>query len=187
MLLASLIGLVSLISPVSVPAVPPPPPSAADALRRPLHLPKLKQGKRCPLSPSRMWAPETGQRLNGRGPVFLVGVGRADPATINMIFSSPDEQGWYGQKTPWVVSRVYEGPLLVRGARIDRRGPVRFAYGHGQHLRELYWEAGTDQSLPPNPDYRFLASETLVRARGCYAFQVDGESFSRVIIVRVRG
>jgi hypothetical protein len=114
-------------------------------------------------------------------------VGSADPATINMIFSYPDELGWYAQKTPWWISREYEGPLLVRGARIDRRGQVRFAYGYGQHRRELYWEAGADQSLPPNPDYRFLASTTLVRARGCYAFQVDGTSFSRVIVMRVRG
>jgi hypothetical protein len=37
-----------------------------------------------------MWAPETGQRLNGRGPVFLIGVGHADPATINMNFSFPE-------------------------------------------------------------------------------------------------
>jgi hypothetical protein len=104
-----------------------------------------------------------------------------------MIFSYPDEQGWYGQKTPWLISKEYDGPLLVRGGRIDRRGQVRFALGYGDHLRELYWEAGADQSLPPNPDYRFLASATLVRTRGCYAFQVDGESFSRVIVVRVRG
>jgi hypothetical protein len=187
MLLASLIGIVSLVSPGSAPAVTPPPPSAADALRRPLHLPKLKRGARCPLSPSRVWAPGARQRLNGRGPAFLVGIGGAGPATINMIFSYPDELGWYGQKTPWWVSREYDGPLLVRGARIDRRGAVRFAKSYGDHLQELSWEAGVDQSLPPNPDYRFLASETLVRARGCYAFQVDGTSFSRVIVVRVRG
>jgi hypothetical protein len=126
-------------------------------------------------------------RLIGRGPAFLVDVGRADPATIYMNFSFPDGQGWYAQKTPWMVSREYEGPLLVRAARIDRRGPVRFAYGYGQHLRELYWAAGADQSLPRNPDYRFLASSTLVRTRGCYGFQIDGTSFSSVIVARVRG
>jgi hypothetical protein len=149
MLLAGLIGMVSLLSPAPMPAAPPAPPSAATELRRALHLPKLKRGARCPLSRSRIWAPETGQRLNGRGPAFLIGVGHADPATINMIFSYPDEKGWYGQKTPWAISRDYGGPVLVRGARIDRRGKVRFAYGEGQHLPELYWEAGVDQGLPP--------------------------------------
>jgi hypothetical protein len=184
MLLAGLIGLVSLVSPGSAPAVTPPPPSAADALRRPLHLPKLKRGARCPLSPSRLWSPTTGQRLNGRGPAFLVAT---EAATVRMNFAYSDEQGWYAQKTPWVIGREYGGALLVRGARIDRRGQVRFARGYGEHLRELYWDAGADQSLTPDPAYRFLASATLVRARGCYAFQVDGESFSRLIVVRVRG
>ena len=187
MLLAGLIGMVSLLSPAPPPAAPLLPPLVGEGLRRPLHLPKLKRGARCPLSPSRIWAPGTQQRLNGRGPSFLVGVGHADPATINMIFSYPDEKGWYGQKTPWAISRDYEGPVFVRGARIDRRGKVRFAYGYGQHLSELYWEAGVDQGLPPDPSYRFLASETLVRSRGCYAFQVDGTSFSTVIVMRVRG
>jgi hypothetical protein len=184
MLLASLIGMVSLVSPGAMPSTPPAPPSPADALRRPLHLPKLKRGARCPISPSSMWAPTTGQRLNGRGPAFLVAL---DPATIYMNFAFPDERGWYAQKTPWVISREYEGALLVRAARIDRRGPVRFARGYGEHLRELYWEAGADQSLVPEPEYRFLASSTLVRARGCYAFQIDGSSFRRIVVVRVRG
>jgi hypothetical protein len=186
MVLASLI-VVSLLSPGPAPATSPPVPATQAALHRPLHLPKLKRGARCPLSPSRVGAPETQQRLNGRGPVFLVGVGHADAATINMTFSSPDAQGWYAQKTPWVVSRGYEGPLLVRAARIDRRGKVRFAYGSGQHLPELYWQEGADQSLPPDPNYRLLTSETLVRSRGCYAFQVDGTSFSNIIVMRVRG
>jgi hypothetical protein len=178
--------MVSLVSPAGgVVTEGPPTPPPAEALHRRLHLPKLRRGARCPLSTSRPLA--QGAHLNGRGPVFLVGVGGADAATINMIFSYPDELGWYAQKTPWWISREYDGPLLVRGARIDRRGPVRFAYGYGEHLRELYWPAGADQSLPQNPDYRFLASATLVRARGCYAFQVDGTSFSRVIVMRVRG
>jgi hypothetical protein len=116
-----------------------------------------------------------------------MGVGGAPAATIYMNFSFPDEQSWYAQKTPWWISRDYDGALLMRAARIDRRGQVRFAYGEGQHLRELYWEAGADQGIPPNPEYRFLASATLVRVRGCYAFQVDGTSFSQVIVMRVRG
>jgi hypothetical protein len=182
MVQAGLIALVSLFAP-GIPSAAASP-SPADELRRPLHLPKLKAGQNCPVSPSRVWAPTTGQRLNGRGPAFLVSL---DKATVRMNFSYPDGGGWYAQKTPWVISREYDGPVLVRGARLDRRGGVRFARGYGEHLRELYWDAGADQSLVPDPNYRFLASSTLVRARGCYGFQVDGDSFSRVIVVRVRG
>jgi hypothetical protein len=114
--------------------------------------------------------------------VYLIG----DP-TISIALSAHDSLGWQGQKTPWAVRRSYSGPILVRGARIGRRGQVRFAYGYGDHLRELHWDVGADQGLPPDPGYRFLASETLFRAPGCYAFQIDGTSFSKVIVVRVTG
>jgi hypothetical protein len=100
--------------------------------------------------------------------------------------SGRDSLGWYGQKTPWAISRSYDGPILVRGARIGQRGEMRFAHGYGEHLRELYWESGVDQGSPPDPDFRFLASATLFRAPGCYAFQIDGSSFSRIVVVRVK-
>jgi hypothetical protein len=182
MVVAGLLSVVSFVAPGAPPGLVSPTP--ADDLRRPLHLPKVKAGRRCPVSPGHIWAPATGQHVNGRGPAFLVSL---ESGTVRMNFSFPDEQGWYAQKTPWVISREYDGPLLVRGARLDRRGPVRFARGYGEHLRGLYWDAGADQSLVRDPTYRFLASSTLVRSRGCYGFQVDGDSFSRVIVVRVRG
>ena len=165
---------------------------AASVLRsgaphRPLHLPHLRPGKRCPISPSQIspWGTDGLETLTGRGPAYLIGVGGAEGGTISIAGSARDSLGWQGQKTPWAVRRSYEGPILVRGARIDRRGQVRFGYGYGDHLRELRWDAGADQGLPPDPGYRFLASETLFRAPGCYAFQIDGTSFSKVIVVRV--
>lgn len=155
----------------------------SDPLHRSLHLPRLSPGQRCPPSPSRVAPSASDQTLIGRGPAYLIGVGGAG-ATIDIGRSVPDKLGWYGQKTPWFIKRSYNGPILVRGRRIDRRGEVRFAYGHGQHLRELHWNADADQGSPPDPNFRFLASETLVRMRGCYAYQVDGTSFSRIIVVR---
>jgi len=62
------------------------------------------------------------------------------------------------------LSRGTRGRFSCAGARVDRRGPVRFADAYGQHLCELYWEAGADQGSPSNPDNRFVASETLVGA-----------------------
>jgi hypothetical protein len=155
-----------------------------DELHRPLHLPHLKLGRRCPVSPSRVWTSE--QRLNGRGPVYLVGVGGAPGGTIDVGMAFPDSMGWFGQKTPWAIDRSYDGPLLVRARRIGKRGAVRFARGYGDHLPELYWPAGVDQGSPPDPKFRFLASTTLFRAAGCYAFQLDGTSFSKIIVARVR-
>ncbi len=160
----------------------------ADVLHRPLHLPRLKPGQRCPVTrPSRTvdWR-AAGQQLNGRGPAYLVVV--TDPAsgTISINQSARDSLGWYGQKTPWVIERTYDGAVLVRGARIGRPGQVRFAHSYGQHLRELHWDAGSDAGLPPDPTFRFLPSATLFRVAGCYAFQIDGTSFTRIIVVRVR-
>jgi hypothetical protein len=159
--------------------------SGLDDLHRPLHFPRLPPGKKCPTSPSQTAPWRTGQNLIGRGPAYLIGIGGAG-GTISIALSARDSLGWYGQKTPWVINRSYDGPILVRGGRIGRRGQVRFAYGYGEHLRELQWEAGADQGSPPDPNFRFLASATLFRATGCYAFQIDGDSFSKIIVVRVR-
>jgi hypothetical protein len=155
---------------------------ASGAPHRPLHLPHFRPGKRCPITPSQVarWGTDGLQTLTGRGPVYLIGDG-----TISIALSARDSLGWYGQKTPWAIRRSYDGPLLVRGARIGRRGQVRFAYGYGDHLRELHWDAGADQGLPPDPSFRFLASATLFRLPGCYAFQIDGTSFSKIVVARV--
>jgi hypothetical protein len=154
----------------------------SDPPHRPLHLPHLRAGKRCPFSPSQTahWGTEGLQTLSGRGPAYLIGEAR-----LSIAQSARDSLGWQGQKTPWAIRRSYDGPILVRGARIGRRGQVRFAYGYGDHLRELLWNAGADQGLPPDPGFRFLASTTLFRAPGCYGFQIDGSSFSEIIVVRV--
>jgi hypothetical protein len=94
------------------------------APHRPLHLPHLLPGKRCPISPSQTarWGTDGLQTLTGRGPAYLIGGG-----TISIALSARDSLGWYGQKTPWAIRRSYDGPILVRGARIGRRGQVRFA------------------------------------------------------------
>jgi hypothetical protein len=72
---------------------------------------------------------------------------------------------------------------LIRGARIDHAGSIRFAKGYGQHLRELRFTAGENNGIQGK--WRFLASTSLFRAKGCYAFQIDGTTFSRVITMRV--
>ena len=134
----------------------------SDPLRRPLHLPHLRPHQRCPTSPSRS-APRSwsSQTLYGRGPVYLVGVLGVRGKTIQVDFSTSDRLGWSGEKTPWAVSRSYDGPFLVRGARMS------------------------DYGSPPDPNFRFLASTTLFRAPGCYAYQIDGTSFSKIVVVPV--
>jgi hypothetical protein len=150
-------------------------------LRRPLHLPHLASGSACPVRESSRSA--AGRPLNGASPVYLMSVGEAGAGVIQVSEAYRDAKGWVGQKTPWLVERRYGGPMLVRGARLDEDGPVRFAKGYGQYLAELRFVAGEHNSL--NGTFRGLASTTLFRSPGCYGFQVDGTSFSRVIVMQV--
>jgi hypothetical protein len=150
-------------------------------LRRPLHLPNVARGAACPVRESSRSA--EGRPLNGVRPVYLMSVGQAGAGVIQVSEAYRDAKGWVGQKTPWLVERRYGGPMLVRGARLDEDGPVRFAKGYGQHLAELRFVAGEQNSL--DGTFRGLASAALFRSPGCYGFQVDGTSYSRVIVMQV--
>ncbi len=67
-------------------------------------------------------------------------------------------------------------PVLVRGRRLDGAGLVRFGRGVVP-ARELRLPAGTSEQ----------PSFTRVRSLGCYAYQIDGVGFSRVIVFRATG
>ena len=79
--------------------------------------------------------------------------------------------------------------MLVRASRIDARGAIALAKVHTDRLQELRYATGfsngyRDRSYGFNGSYRFLAATTLLRTAGCYAFQVDGTTFSAVIVMR---
>lgn len=157
-------------------------------LHQPLHLPPASGS--CPTSPTRQFGDSL---FSAAAPVYLMNVGSAPvPGTIDISLSQVDNKGWRGQKTPWIVPATYRGPVLIRGRRIGHPGEMRFAKGYGDHLDELRFRTGESngvrgriQGLPGR--YRLLASATLFRAPGCYAFQIDGASFSSVLVMRVRG
>jgi len=102
--------------------------------------------------------------------------------------------GWFEEKVIWVVSGDYPGPLLLRGARIEGAGPLRFAhylgaagppgYGHGSHgfRRLLYVRDGLHAAAQHVTES--IPSDIYVRAPGCYAIQADGEGFSETLVFR---
>jgi hypothetical protein len=156
------------------------------SLRRPLHLPKLAAGAECPISkpdPRIQW-----RRINifggtglGRGPVYP-GLG----ASGGLLWATPDVQSggpWFGEKVFWYVRPSYRGPVLIRARRIDGRGMLRFGSGelpspelHLASLGSVSWEG-----QPPGS--RGYPSGVRVLTKGCYAFQIDGANFSRVVVV----
>jgi hypothetical protein len=146
-------------------------------LRRELHLPRLFPSDECPRTPGGYRAPKVAITL-GDGPAYpVLGMSEPPPREDGVASLRDDIRrgGWYWHKTLWAVDKRYRGSLLIRGARIDRPGPMRFGIDHGA-LREL--ELPAEQQVR----WRYGISSTLLRGPGCYAFQVDGTSFSDVIV-----
>jgi hypothetical protein len=74
--------------------------------------------------------------------------------------------------------------VLIRGARIDGHGLVRFQRGNVPPKR-LRIPVGETQGAPGvsfPKGTRYLPSSTRVREPGCYAWQIDGATFSRVVV-----
>jgi hypothetical protein len=128
------------------------------SLRRPLHLPHLGAGARCPVSV-------------GSSPVAPVG---GERLTIESFIGS----AWSGARVTWTASAVYGGPVLIRGRQLGGGGAVGFGEGHLPY-DELQLLASGQGS--PGGRGRAWITLTRVRGPGCYAYQADGTNFSHVI------
>lgn len=160
---------------------------AGFTLARPLHLPHLAAGARCPVSHVDHRIPFTRRfGINvgiGRGPTYPIGL----PAGVLHLAPASNFQSadWAGQKVLWFVHPSYLGPVLIRGGRIDGPGRVRFDRGNIPPLSvHVTRSPGEPGGTPVPKDARYRPSYTRLRGPGCYAYQVDGTSFSRVVVFR---
>jgi hypothetical protein len=168
------------------PPVPSPPPatspsstsSAAGFVAPPLRLPQVAPGADCPAAVPRPWSgPGEAGRVLGDGPLYPI----ADyfRGGIDLELRPDDRQpdGTYEKKVRW-IGAGYSGPVLVRAGRIDAPGAAsaKFSYvgeeRDGGHYADLTRE---------NND---LPATTTVAGPGCYAYQVDGTTFSVTIVFR---
>ena len=154
-------------------------------LHRPLHLPRLDPGAACPVS--RVDRRVDWRRINifggsgiGRGPVYpgLGGSGGLLNATPEYPYGGP----WFGGKVFWYVKPSYRGRVLIRGHRLD--GPQSLGF-NGRRLpaRELrigLFETVAWSGQPRGS--RGVPSSVRIRASGCYGVQIDGTTFSRVVV-----
>ena len=166
---------------------------AADAgvwakLHRPLHIRHIEAGAPCPVAPKSGPLPAafSGTAAFGPGPVYPgFFSGPAGPEAV-VHFTYPPTAGnanagslWSGQKVPWLRAPRYRGPVLIRGRQLD--GPYHLRFGLARipptELRISGWGRAADA-----PGWGFLASTTRLRAPGCYGYQIDGLTFSRVIV-----
>ena len=148
-------------------------------LRRPLHIPHLAAGARCPVTHARSISPDFGP-AQGPGPIYNIG------GLVEFIYPVKPGQGWYpsawgGQKVLWVGSRAYKGPVLIRGRQLDGAHEVRFG---GAHVPALELHLTRSGAATQTWKGRQWPSYTRLRAPGCYAWQVDGTTFSTVIVFK---
>jgi hypothetical protein len=134
------------------------------SLRRPLHLPDAR-GAGCRISA-------------GRPPVSISGGPRLSARPF--VGSR-----WLAARVIWRAAAGYRGPILIRGRQLGGAGAVGFGEGHRPYDELQLLDSGRGRSSTGGGGREWL-SLTRVRRPGCYAYQVDGTSFSRVIVFRVR-
>jgi hypothetical protein len=145
--------------------------------RRPLTDLRVAAGDPCPVTT------ETGRvgawEGLGRGPAYPIGTS----SVINVLFPPPEGWGpeWSGTKRVWFLDTRYAARALVRGRQLDGPNELRFVYGYPGFTAE--------KILNPVRELRVEGdspSLTRVRAPGCYAYQVDGRTFSYLVIFEAR-
>src|SRR6266516_1153447 len=149
-------------------------------LHRPLHLPTVAAGTPCPVSAvGRINFRKYGVGKGiGPGPAYPIGF--AQPGSV-LQFTYPPEppsqfagSEWSGAKVLWFVAPRYRGPVLIRGGRLDHPDRLRFNRGMIPPLEMRIHRVFSGPRDRP--------SYTRLRAPGCYAYQVDGTNFSRVVV-----
>jgi hypothetical protein len=152
--------------------------SVPTSLRRALHLPSLGAGGACPVSGATSAVPYAGPAV-GAGPVYAA---QPTPLAITSFVGST----WKGARVSWVAAPSYTGPVLIRGGQLGATGSIGFGEGHVPVDELQLLTAATTSPGEPSGG-REWPSFSRMRAAGCYAYQVDGTSFSEVIVFQAAG
>lgn len=154
-----------------------PPPAIPAALWRPLHLPGLRRDGSCPGTPAAGPRPARGDAVAavalGHGPVYPV-----------LLRSAADGGLDRTSAVYWDAPRPLGGMAIVRGHRLGRlQDPIRFQNEH----RGMNVVAVLDPALARRTGRQGHWWRTPIRAGlGCYGLQIDGPTFSEVVVVEFR-
>jgi hypothetical protein len=111
-----------------------------------------------------------------------VGIDNPGDLRHGKVRMAPGRGRWYGIKTHFFSVPGYQGPFLVRTRRLDQAGPVRIGASPAS-ARPLLVRAGPTAN--GSGGWREVPYFTFVRAPGCYGWQIDGRTFSEVIVARI--
>jgi hypothetical protein len=153
----------------------PSPSSSAPALL----LPAVAAGQPCPVSQPTTTG-DGSSPLLGDGPVRLA----VASAAGTVFFETTLGGDWKAVDVLWTAAPGFTGDVLVRGARLDAPGELRFG-DPADPLKELRI-ASNEQS--PMIDGRLLLASTSVRVKvgGCYGLLIDATGRSSVVILDAR-
>jgi hypothetical protein len=159
------------------------------ALRRPIHLPHVAAGSQCPVSaPGHKVRRGSGAAI-GPGPIYAVSLGPFARTAV-LPFVLPSRAGlfggsaWGGQKVLWLGTPSYHGPVLIRGRNLTGRSALGFGAGKTPKA-EIDVPPGPAGGVGLNADgWRLWSGYARLRSPGCYGFQIDGTTFSELIIFR---
>jgi hypothetical protein len=161
--------------------------------QRPVHLPTLAPGAKCPVT---FWQPaakldatdfssSSSYFAFGPGPVYPI-IYQFDPTSRTVHPSRDAVSGWIFDKVLWLIAPSYRAPALVRARRLNPPAPVSFFQGRAGSPTQTAELRIATASLPAawqtsGSAVRFPSAVT----PGCYAFQVDGVGISSAIIFQV--
>jgi hypothetical protein len=117
----------------------------------------------------------------GKGPVY---VGLGSPGVVHYTEDNREHGGWYYHKSLWAISPDYDGPVTVIGHQANGANSLRFNAAEefpGEKRTSLRFTAARGAS-----EWRYGPSYILIRAPGCYAFDIVGEGLRQRITFRAR-
>lgn len=184
---------------------PPAASTLAELRNRPLNPPAPGANSACPTTSSHNDLSPVINGGKGKGPDFGFGPGPAYLSGTNALYP-----GAFDNEV-WLIEPTYRGPVLVRGRQINGGAaisfaePITFPVGgfssagspppgtpaatvtiDGSPVPfylELDLPAATEVDAPGY--WRMFFARTHIDAPGCYAVQVDGLTFSSVIVFQV--
>lgn len=150
----------------------------------------LAEDARCPVTRGRFVSlPGFAGVQLGRGPVSPIVLSAVPngPKLARrgvLVFGPSGTPGWLGLKTLWYSRRSYGGPVLIRGRRLDGKGPLGFGEQPAELARMIPPRSAPSSNLVGG--YRTWPGSSFIRRPGCYAFLVDGRGFSEEIVFEAR-
>jgi hypothetical protein len=159
--------------------------------QRPLNLPVLHPGDRCPVSKgSSNTVPRDGDIFCaacvwfGTGSVYFA-LAWQDHGITDATFRLdpvPFEHGAYRAKTPWVSKPGFLGPILIRGQQLDGAGEnkLRFSFGRPEPKENLQLDAEIRKEA--RAGWSFWATSMWIQNPGCYGVQIDTTHNTELVI-----